>query len=131
MSDWQPHVTVATVVFDGARYLLVEERDKTTGKPVFNQPAGHLEARETLFQAALRETREETGWEVMLEGVVGVARFARVHSRRCPMRYWTATSSLSTGCVTRKSSQFLLECAARWCWPPLSSIAAAFDTLWT
>ncbi|MBM71106.1 MAG: NUDIX hydrolase [Haliea sp.] len=75
MSDWQPHVTVATVVFDGARYLLVEERDKTTGKPVFNQPAGHLEARETLFQAALRETREETGWEVMLEGVLGLARY--------------------------------------------------------
>jgi 8-oxo-dGTP pyrophosphatase MutT (NUDIX family) len=68
---WQPHVTVATVIPHEGRYLLVEERDKVTGARVFNQPAGHLEAGETLLQAALRETLEETGWDVELRGILG------------------------------------------------------------
>ncbi|WMR35883.1 NUDIX domain-containing protein, partial [Metapseudomonas otitidis] len=56
---WQPHITVATVVEDQGRFLLVEE--EADGRAVLNQPAGHLEADETLPQAALRETLEETG----------------------------------------------------------------------
>ncbi|HBM84931.1 MAG TPA: NUDIX hydrolase, partial [Halieaceae bacterium] len=35
MSEWFPHVTVATVVFNEGRYLMVEERDKTSGRRVF------------------------------------------------------------------------------------------------
>ncbi|MNE85595.1 Phosphatase NudJ [compost metagenome] len=42
------------------------------GRPVYNQPAGHLEADETLLEAALRETFEETGWEVELIAVTGI-----------------------------------------------------------
>ncbi|UTW07904.1 NUDIX hydrolase [Pseudomonas benzenivorans] len=68
--DWNPHITVATVIEDRGRFLLVEERKG--GRLVLNQPAGHLEANETLRQAAVRETREETGWDVELIGVVGV-----------------------------------------------------------
>lgn len=66
---WQPDVTVATVVVDGGRLLCVEER--SNGRIVINQPAGHLEPDETLFQAALRETREETGWDVRLTAFIG------------------------------------------------------------
>lgn len=65
-----PHVTVATVVEDQGRFLLVEEW--AAGQAVFNQPAGHLEADESLTQAALRETLEETGWEVELTAVTGI-----------------------------------------------------------
>ncbi|MEQ9463351.1 MAG: NUDIX hydrolase [Haliea sp.] len=75
MTDWYPHVTVATVVARDGRFLLVEERDKTSGRFVFNQPAGHLEPGESLQQAALRETLEETGWMVSLEGVLGLALY--------------------------------------------------------
>jgi len=67
---WHPHITVATIVETAGRFLMVEE-DKG-GRLVLNQPAGHLEPDETLRDAAIRETREETGWEVKLEGVVGV-----------------------------------------------------------
>lgn len=67
---WQPHITVATIVERDGRFLLVEELQ--AGQRVFNQPAGHLEADETLFQAAIRETLEETGWDVELSGVVGI-----------------------------------------------------------
>jgi len=66
---WQPDVTVATVVVDGGRLLMVEET--VGGQLVLNQPAGHLEPDETLIEAALRETREETGWDVRLTAFVG------------------------------------------------------------
>ena len=66
---WQPDVTVATVVVDGGRLLCVEEHSH--GCLVINQPAGHLEPGESLEQAALRETREETGWDVRLTGFIG------------------------------------------------------------
>ena len=70
MKRFTPHVTVATVVEDQGRFLLVEEHAE--GRTVLNQPAGHLEADESLLQAALRETLEETGWEVELTGVTGI-----------------------------------------------------------
>ncbi|HET8818960.1 MAG TPA: NUDIX hydrolase [Xanthomonadaceae bacterium] len=66
---WQPDVTVATVVVGDGRLLMVEET--VHGRLVLNQPAGHLEPDESLFDAALRETREETGWDVRLTGFVG------------------------------------------------------------
>lgn len=66
---WQPDVTVATVVVDGGRLLMVEE--SVGGKLVLNQPAGHLEPDESLLEAALRETLEETGWNVRLTAFVG------------------------------------------------------------
>ncbi|MFI8608725.1 NUDIX hydrolase [Pseudomonas sp. AOB-7] len=68
--EWQPHITVATVIEDQGRFLFVEEFK--AGRLVLNQPAGHLEANESLRQAALRETLEETGWEVALSGLLGI-----------------------------------------------------------
>jgi phosphatase NudJ len=56
---FKPHVTVATVVHAQGKFLLVEET--INGKALWNQPAGHLEADETLAQAAARELWEETG----------------------------------------------------------------------
>ena len=72
--SWYPHVTVATIVEDNGRFLLVEEQS-SDGKLVFNQPAGHLERSETLVEAALRETLEETGWTVEIQGVVGIGLY--------------------------------------------------------
>ena len=66
---WPPHVTVAVVVEQDGRYLMVEEQDELAGGLVFNQPAGHLDPGEGLLEAALRETLEETGWEVELTEV--------------------------------------------------------------
>ena len=68
-TTWAPHVTVATIIEREDRYLLVYEA--ADGKKVYNQPAGHLEPDETLQEAAIRETLEETGWHIHLTGVVG------------------------------------------------------------
>jgi ADP-ribose pyrophosphatase YjhB (NUDIX family) len=67
---WAPHVTVATVVERDGRFLLVYE--EADGRQVYNQPAGHLDPDESLHEAAIRETLEETGWHVKLTGLLGV-----------------------------------------------------------
>lgn len=66
---WQPDVTVASVVIDGGRILMVEER--VAGRLVLNQPAGHLEPDEPLTEAAVREAREETGWDIRPTAFIG------------------------------------------------------------
>src|SRR5690554_476316 len=71
--NWHAHVTVATVIEDNGRFLLVEEQQR--GRLVLNQPAGHLEPGETLIEAAVRETLEETGWTVEVLGLVGVGLY--------------------------------------------------------
>ncbi|WP_111643033.1 NUDIX hydrolase [Marinimicrobium alkaliphilum] len=67
---WSPHVTLATIVERHGRFLLVYEH--ANGKKVYNQPAGHLEPDESLIQAAVRETLEETGWDVEPTHLVNV-----------------------------------------------------------
>ena len=66
---WTAHSTVATVVEQDGKFLMVEEIDN--GCTVFNQPAGHLDEGETLFTAAIRETLEETAWHVTLTAFLG------------------------------------------------------------
>lgn len=68
---WTPHATVAVIVEDEqGRFLLVEEH--SDGKVVYNQPAGHIEAGETILDAARREALEETGWDVELQDFLGL-----------------------------------------------------------
>jgi ADP-ribose pyrophosphatase YjhB (NUDIX family) len=72
VSDY-PHITVATVVEKDGKFLMVEER--SDGALVYNQPAGHLELGESLLEAAVRETLEETRWQVEVNGFIGVYHF--------------------------------------------------------
>jgi len=69
-------LTTACVVFREGRYLLVEERDKVTGRMVFNQPAGHLETGESIVEGAIRETREETGYLVSPSGFISMGLYS-------------------------------------------------------
>ncbi len=65
-----PHSTVATVICVDRKFLLVEENIE--GRICLNQPAGHLEEDESLIDAAIRETFEETGWHVEPTHFLGV-----------------------------------------------------------
>jgi len=67
---WRPNVTVAAVIEAGGRFLMVEE--VIGGRRVLNQPAGHLEAGETLAAAVCREVAEETCRPFHPEGLTGV-----------------------------------------------------------
>jgi ADP-ribose pyrophosphatase YjhB (NUDIX family) len=70
---WKPHVTVASVIEQEGKFLLVEENN--SDGLVFNQPAGHLESGESLVQAVIRETLEETAYHFRPEWLLGVYRW--------------------------------------------------------
>lgn len=70
---WKPNVTVAAVVERDGSFLLVEER--ADGALVLNQPAGHLDEGESLVEAVVRETLEETAWHIAPLALLGVYRW--------------------------------------------------------
>ncbi|MBT1445820.1 NUDIX hydrolase [Shewanella sp. JM162201] len=74
MERYKPNVTVACVVHCDGKFLMVEEI--IDGKSVFNQPAGHLEANESLIDACKRELYEETGIEASPSKLIGVYQFS-------------------------------------------------------
>src|SRR5512139_3374599 len=75
---WKPNVTVAAVVEKDGKFLLVEEH--TSQGLRFNQPAGHLEAHESLLAAVVLETLEESAYDFEPQHLLGIYR-------------WHATSS--------------------------------------
>ena len=71
---WTPDVTVAAVCEQDGRFLLVEERSKSTQQIVFNQPAGHIEQGESIIEAVKRETLEETQRHFTPKSLLGFYR---------------------------------------------------------
>jgi 8-oxo-dGTP pyrophosphatase MutT (NUDIX family) len=76
---WRPSVTVAAVIEHNGKFLLVEE-DTADGVRL-NQPAGHLDPKESLIDAAVRETLEETARNFTPSGFLG-AYMSRYMSAR-------------------------------------------------
>ncbi len=67
---WKPNVTVAAIIERDGRFLLVEEHDG--GELLLNNPAGHLDAGESLADACAREALEETAHRFTPTHLVGV-----------------------------------------------------------
>jgi 8-oxo-dGTP pyrophosphatase MutT (NUDIX family) len=82
---WNPEVTVAAIVNLDGRFLMVEER--IGSRLVLNQPAGHLEDRETLIEAVIRETREETAWRLTPDALVGTYLWRNPSDGRSFLRF--------------------------------------------
>lgn len=82
---WSPEVTVAAIAERDGRFLLVEEHAEEG--IVLNQPAGHLEADESLIDAAVRETLEETGRAFQAQHLVGIYRYLSPSNRVTYLRF--------------------------------------------
>lgn len=89
---WRPDVTVAAVVEQQGRFLFVEEQVR--GQLVLNQPAGHLQAGESLIEAACRETLEESAWEIEATHLIGVYQWTSPHDGVSFMRFAFAARAL-------------------------------------
>jgi ADP-ribose pyrophosphatase YjhB (NUDIX family) len=80
----RPDITVAAVAESSGRFLLVEEH--IGNHLVFNQPAGHLEHDESLLDAVVRETLEETAWEFEPTALVGIYVWKQPQTQRTFVR---------------------------------------------
>ena len=67
---WKPHTTVAAIIERDNKFLMVEEA--INGEHVFNQPAGHLDPDESLIDAVIRETQEESAWQFIPQAITGI-----------------------------------------------------------
>ena len=79
---WKPNVTVAAVIERDEKFLLVEE--ETSQGVRFNQPAGHLEADESLLTAVAREVLEESAYHFVPQHLLGIYRW---HSPESDITY--------------------------------------------
>lgn len=70
MAALQPEITVAAISERDGRFLFIEER--SSGRLVLTQPAGHLEPDESLAQAVIRETLEESCYPFEPQAVGGI-----------------------------------------------------------
>ena len=71
---FKPNTTVACVIYSQGKFLLVEELINNEVK--FNQPAGHLEANESIIDACIREVLEETGLAIIPQALVGIYQYS-------------------------------------------------------
>ena len=100
---WQPDITVAAICERDGQFLLVEERSKSTGEIVLNQPAGHLEDNESIIDAVVRETLEETCCHFTPQALVGLYRL-RTPAGKTYIRYtFCGNASEIDANVTRDS----------------------------
>ncbi len=67
---WRPDLAAAAIVQRDNRFLIVEENIR--GALVFNQPAGHVDDGESIIDAVVRETLEETAWHFTPRALLGL-----------------------------------------------------------
>lgn len=82
---WKPNVTVAAIIEQDGKFLLVEEH--TSQGQLFNQPAGHLEPGESLLAAVVRETLEESAYAFEPQHLVGIYRWHTPQSDTTYLRF--------------------------------------------
>lgn len=120
--SWSPHVTVAAIVELDGRFLLVEEL--ADGQHVYNQPAGHLEPDESLIEATIRETLEETAMHFEPGALVGIYRW--VH----PLKHITFLRFAFAGhCTGSAPERTLDEGIIRTVWLSRDELAARAERL--
>jgi len=106
--QWKPNVTVAAVVMQDDKFLLVEEMTDEGIK--LNQPAGHLEHGESLEAAIKREMLEETACEFEPKNLIGIYQWPIAKSETTYLRF-TFTGTLGqhfqiANSMMRSSEQF-------------------------
>ncbi|MCX8072546.1 MAG: NUDIX domain-containing protein [Candidatus Binatia bacterium] len=91
---------VVTRVHNGVtEVLLVHPRGATFRKPLFGIPKGHVEPGEQPEEAAVRETKEETGLDVHIVGDLGTIR---QKSGKVVHGYWAVLDPRSAAAIDER-----------------------------
>ena len=103
---WKPNVTVAAVIEREGKFLLVEE--ETSQGLCFNQPAGHLEAEESLLVAVVREVLEESAYSFTPQYLLGIYRWHSPESDTTYLRF-AFTGAITEHDATRQLDAGILQ----------------------
>lgn len=115
-NQWKPNVTVAAIVEQDGGFLLVEEQ--TADGILYNQPAGHLEEGESLVEAVIRETLEESARHFTPTALVGIYQYRKPASPVTYLRF------AFTGKVSDPEQRPLDAGILRALWMPAAEIRA-------
>ena len=121
MSDvWTPAVTVAAIIERNGLFFMIEE-DTSDGRRI-NQPAGHLDPGESLIEAVVRETLEETAHDFTPSYLVGtyLSRYMSIR-RGIPITYLRFSFAGELG---RQHDQPLDEGIVRTMWMSYDELVA-------
>ena len=121
---WKPSVTVAAVICQNGRFLMVEEESADGVR--LNQPAGHLDEGESLIDAVIRETREETAHDFTPDALIGMYMSRSVSSKRTNLDA-TYLRVAFTGALGIKHDQPLDTGIIRTLWMSRDELAACTE----
>lgn len=79
-------LVVAALIEDSQHRLLMVREAQPEFHGLWNQPAGHLEANESITEAFLREVKEETGHDARIEGIASIHHFVEAAVLRINFR---------------------------------------------
>jgi len=128
MTRWKPNTTVAAIIEQQGRFLLVQER--TPEGLRLNNPAGHLDPGESLVQACARETLEETSYIFEPQALLGVylSRVMRVPSGDAGQQEVTYLRFAFRGALGALQSDRSLDCGiVRTLWLTVEELRASQD----
>ena len=75
---FKPYATVALIVEHNGKYLIAEEyNEDQDNRLVFGNPCGHIDGKETILEAAIREGHEETGCDVELVSLISINDYVK------------------------------------------------------
>jgi len=110
-------LVVAALIEDDQHRLLMVREAQTEFYGLWNQPAGHVEANESITDAFLREVKEETGHDVRIDGIASIHHFVEAAVLRINFRASLlegepgplADDILETGWFTRDEVKQMIE----------------------
>lgn len=75
---FKPYATVALIIEHDGKYLIVEEyNEDQDNRLVFGNPCGHIDGKETILEAAMREGFEETGCQIELVSLISINDYVK------------------------------------------------------